>query len=258
MIRIWNKFQAVFPIFLLLVIFVSESQAQLEFSYTGIQTSFQKKILSDIPIETDAYQLTWNFYNSKIYAGELGIGAGNVRIPSQNDSWSDLSSKGLFSTHFIYTRFIRFVYFSSGIHFQKITGDVESTIPDENSISGFDKFIQHNTYYFYEFPVSTGLALSLERFSVRTGVIHSYYFGRQNYTQYLYQGLGNVAVNADQRTFSDKDNDYFFEAEFAYNFAKKYQIKLYYSVPIDQNDPAAGFSQSDQQTIRFFIGSIFN
>ncbi|MFQ6609650.1 MAG: hypothetical protein ACE5D7_02500 [Fidelibacterota bacterium] len=232
--------------------------AQFEFSFTGLQTSFQKKKLNEIPIESDGYELTWNFINKNIYSGELGVGAGNAKILSTDSRWSDLSSKGLFFAHLKYTRYIGFVYLSSGLHFKKITGDAESSIPPETSISGFDVFIQHNTYYFYEIPVSVGIALSSERFAIKTGILQSYYYGKQNYTQNLYQGLGNVVVNSNQRTFSDRDKDNFWETEFTVNVGEKYQVKVYLSVPVYKNDITGGFSNSDQRTIRIFIGSLFN
>ena len=115
--------------------------AQFEFSFTGVQTSLQKKVLNEIPIESDGYELTWNFFNSNIYSGEIGVGAGNAKILSTDDRWTDLSSKGLFFTHLQYTRLIGFAYLSTGLRFQKITGDVESDLSVDNSISGFDEFI---------------------------------------------------------------------------------------------------------------------
>jgi len=232
--------------------------AQLEFSYTGIETHLENKVLSDIPLELNTYHLTWTFFNAAYSEGELGLGGGNAKIPAQNHNWSDLVSKGLFSAHFQYTRHFGFGYLSAGIRFQKITGDVTAPVAGENSVSGFDKFIQHNSYYFYEFPVSAGVWFHFRDLAIRVGVLQSNYFGTQNYTQYLYQGLGNVEINRGQRTFQDQDADRFFETEFAFNLKGKYRIKIYYSFPVNPNDPAAGLTNPDQRTIRVFFGGMIN
>ncbi len=228
--------------------------AQINFTYTGVTLFAEKKILSDVSMDIKGGSLTWQFYHTPFLQGEVSVGSSDIIIPANYPQWTDLKSKGMFSASYILKRRMGFAYLSGGVVYRKISGEVEAVIAGDNSISDFDKFIQKNSYYLYEVPVSFGLRFGMMRtFAFDLGFRQSYYYGRHIYSQYIYQGLSDVLINKDNYTFSDRD-DMFVEISAAFNMSRTYRLGLEITFPYVENDFQAGFNNKEKRTISLFLG----
>ncbi len=192
------------------------------FSYTGVQAFRQNIQINDLKFESQGGLISW-FFTDGNYYGHFGLGMADHKLDSVVPGVSRLDSKRKFMWNFEITRMLRMVYFSTGVNYYNISGNVDV------SDSG-DAYTYKNHYRLYEFPVASGLHLNLGQVFVKIGYRQNYYYGKRHYNLLLTQGDTSITLNSEKYSFDDRSEKFYegalsialtknlyFDAHYAYN-----------------------------------------
>lgn len=206
--------------------------AGTNFSYTGVQAFRQNLKLNGLEFEAQGGLVSW-FFTDGAYYGHFGLGMADHKLSSHLQNAQPLNSKTKFMLSFDITRMLQMMYFSTGVNYYNLSGDVEVA-------DGEDVYTYQNRYRLYEFPVGTGLHLNLGKMFVKIGYRQNYYYGKHHYTLLLTQNDSTIQINAEKNTFDDR-SEKFYEGALSLTMLQNFYFEVHYAFNQNSNEEYLSF-----------------